>query len=211
MVAVLEAAGCERPHLAGHSLGGAVVSAVGAIVPATSIVNVDQTLQLGGLKEMLTEVEVMLRDPTSFPAVIDGLFAQLAGDKIDPLVMASVNDARRPVQEVVLGVWDLMFSMSSDEINDVVDAALAGYALHSTPYLSLFGIDPGPGYDGWLQDRIPGAEVEVWNDSGHYPHLVDPDRFVARIQSFWQTGGQDSAQNLERGVVRPSPSSSSSA
>ncbi len=34
-------------HLVGHSLGGAVVSAVGAVAPVRSIVNGDQSLQLG--------------------------------------------------------------------------------------------------------------------------------------------------------------------
>ena len=32
--------------------------------------------------------------------------------------------------------------------------------------------------------RIPTAEVEVWPDLGHYPHLVEPERFVARVVEF---------------------------
>lgn len=62
------------------------------------------------------------------------------------------------------------------------DEALAGYDL---PYLALFGIDPGPDHPAWLAERIPGAVVEVWDGSGHYPHLVDPDAFVARLRAFW--------------------------
>jgi pimeloyl-ACP methyl ester carboxylesterase len=45
----------------------------------------------------------------------------------------------------------------------------------------LHGIDPGPDYAGWLRARVPDAMVEVWPDHGHYPHLVDPERFVARL------------------------------
>jgi len=52
-------------------------------------------------------------------------------------------------------------------------------------YLSLFGIDPGPDYADWLMSPIAGAVVEVWAEHGHYPHLVDPDRFVARLTDFW--------------------------
>jgi hypothetical protein len=48
---------------------------------------------------------------------------------------------------------------------------LAGYADHPTPYLGLFGIDPGPGYAEWLQGHVPTAIVEVWPEAGHYPHL----------------------------------------
>ena len=37
-----------RPHLVGHSLGGAVVSAVGARLPVSSIIKIDQSLLLDG-------------------------------------------------------------------------------------------------------------------------------------------------------------------
>lgn len=172
-------------HLVGHSLGGAVVSAVGASAPVASVVNVDQSLQLGTVKAQLTDVESMLRDETTFRPVIDGLFTQLAGDLIDPETMARVNGLRRPDQDVVLGVWAMIFSLSEEEIAGVVEEALSGYAGTTTPYLSLFGLYPGPGYEAWLSGFIPNATVELWPDHGHYPHLVDPDRFVDRLRSFW--------------------------
>jgi len=53
------------------------------------------------------------------------------------------------------------------------------------PYLSLFGSDPGPAYQSWLAERVPGSLVEVWADHGHYPHLVDQTRFVERVHAFW--------------------------
>jgi len=53
------------------------------------------------------------------------------------------------------------------------------------PYLSLHGIDPGPEYQEWLRSLIPHVEIEVWPGRGHYPHLVEPDRFVARLEEFW--------------------------
>lgn len=173
-------------HLVGHSLGGAVVSAVGGAAPVASIVNVDQALQLGALKAQLVEVEPMLRDSETFGAVIDGLFSQLAGSRISPEAIGRINELRRPNQDVVLGVWELMFAMSEDEINDVVEGALAGYAEKSVPYLSLFGEDPGPDYQSWLSRFISGARVELWPDHGHYPHLVDPDRFVETLHAFWR-------------------------
>ncbi len=172
-------------HLVGHSLGGAVVSAVGAAVPVASVVNVDQSLRLGALKAQLAEVEPMLRDRDTFGTVIDGLFAELAGPKISIEAMDRVNGLRQPEQEVVLGVWDLMFTMSEDDINQVVEAALRGYGDKSVPYLSLFGVDPGADYQSWLSGFIPDVQLEIWSDHGHYPHLVDPDRFTDRLRSFW--------------------------
>lgn len=185
VASVVAAAELDSPHLIGHSLGGAVVSAVAAALPVGSVVNVDQALSLGAFKDQLMPVESMLRDPEAFPLVIEGLFAELAGDAIAPEVMASVNAERRPIQEVVLGVWELIFTHSAEEIDAVVEGALAGFAGRDVPYLSLFGIDPGAEYGPWLQGYIAGATVEVWPGLGHYPHLVDPGRFVKRVDEFW--------------------------
>jgi pimeloyl-ACP methyl ester carboxylesterase len=174
-----------RPHLVGHSLGGAVVSAVGALFPVSSVVNIDQSLQLEGFKEQLHEFEEQLRDPAAFPLAIQGLFEMMAGEKIAPEEMARINAQRQPDQNVVLGVWDLILTNSAEEIASVVATALAGYRGKSVPYLSLFGIDPGDGYAEWIASYIHGAITELWPDHGHYPHLVEPDRFLARVASFW--------------------------
>jgi len=185
-VPAVAAVTCEvPPHIVGHSLGGAVVSAVGAIADVASVVNVDQSLRLASFKEGLMPVEEMLRDPATFPAVIDGLFAQLSGTMLAAEEAARIRMLRRGDQDVVLAVWELLFTTSPDEIDAVIAEMLAGYAGRSVPYLSLFGADPGDDYGDWLREWIPGAQVELWADHGHYPHLVDPDRFVARLHEFW--------------------------
>ena len=174
----------ERPHLVGHSLGGAVVSATGANYPVTSVVNVDQSLQLGAFKEQLVSVEQQLRDPDAFPLVIDGLFEAMSGDRMGD-EQRRVNELRRADQDVVLGVWQMLLTMPAEQIDGVVEEALAGYRGDPVPYLALFGIDPGEGYADWLATSVVGAQTEVWADHGHYPHLVDPDRFVDRLREFW--------------------------
>ena len=70
MVALASNLNIIRPHLVGHSLGGAVVSAVGAVLPVSSIINIDQSLQLDGFKEQLHEFEEQLRDPAAFPLLL---------------------------------------------------------------------------------------------------------------------------------------------
>jgi pimeloyl-ACP methyl ester carboxylesterase len=177
--------GLDAPHLVGHSLGGAVVSAVGAAMPVSSVVNVDQSLQLDAFKEQLTGFEAQLRDPDAFPLVVEALFEMMVGDKIAPEEAARVNAARRADQDVVLGVWELILTSPTEEIAAIVDGALAGYAGVDVPYLTLFGIDPGPDYSAWIGSHIAGTVTEVWPEHGHYPHLVDPDRFIARLKQFW--------------------------
>jgi len=181
---VIASSGVDRPHLVGHSLGGAVVSAVGAMVPVASVVNIDQQLKLGDFKSQLEAFESMLRDPDMFRTVMVGLFDGMVGP-LNEAEKARLVGIRRIDQEVVLGAWQMIFEQSTDEIDAAVDLILAGYGASEVPYLSLFGSDPGPTYESWLADRVAGSSVEVWADHGHYPHLVDQSRFIERVRAFW--------------------------
>jgi pimeloyl-ACP methyl ester carboxylesterase len=190
--AVIAAAGVERPHIVGHSLGGMVATAAGALLPVAGIVDVDQSLRLDSFKAQLMPAEAMLRDPDQYQLVVDAMFEMMMGDLLPADEIARLNGLRHADHEVVLGVWELLLTEPETEIAAIVDAALAGYADNDVPYLALFGIDPGDRYGDWLRERIPNSTVEYWADRdrpfGHYPHLVDPDRFVARLRSFWARG-----------------------
>src|SRR5690606_139834 len=105
---------------------------------------------------------------------------QMAGP-LDGAERWRVDHLRRPEQDVVLGVWDLVLRSTAEELDAVVDEVAGAVTV---PFLSLHGIDPGPEYGDWLTARIPSATFEVWPDHGHYPHLVDPRRFVERITAF---------------------------
>lgn len=179
--AVLQAEDADDALLVGHSLGGAVVSAYAAGGPCRGVVNVDQPLALSGFKELLGQLEPALRGSADeFQGAIGAVFDQMAG----PLAgheRQRVGSLRAADQDVVLGVWDVVFTASVAELDATVDA-LAGAI--TVPYLSLHGIDPGPDYAGWLTSRVPSATVEVWPELGHYPHLIEQDRFVQRVVDF---------------------------
>jgi len=189
VAAVVAAARVDRPHLVGHSLGGAVVTAAGSRLPVASVVDVDQSLQLDAFKAQLVSAETMLRDPAQYQLVVDAMFETMMGDLLPEAEQTRIKGLRRADHEVVLGVWELLLTEPVESIAATVDAALSGYGGRAVPYLAVFGLDPGPGYASWLVERIPGAVVEYWSDGdrpyGHYPHLVDPDRFVTRLREFW--------------------------
>jgi pimeloyl-ACP methyl ester carboxylesterase len=127
----------------------------------------------------------MLRDPAQYQLVVDAMFETMMGDRMPVEEVVRLGGLRHADHEVVLGVWELLLSEPVEQIAATVDAVLAGYAGKDVAYLALFGLDPGEGYDTWLADRIPASTVEYWADHGHYPHLVDPDRFVERLRDFW--------------------------
>jgi pimeloyl-ACP methyl ester carboxylesterase len=167
--------------LDGHSLGGAVESAFAAGGPCRGVVNVDQPLALSGFKEVLGQLEPMLKgSPDQFHQAISTIFDQMVGP-LDGADRWRVERLRDVPQEVVLGVWEAVFTSSVAELDGMVDA-IAGSI--TVPYLALHGIDPGDGYATWLTGLVPTASVDVWHDHGHYPHLVEPGRFVDRVVHF---------------------------
>ena len=179
--AVVEAVGPTDPLLVGHSLGGAVVSLYAATYPARGVVNVDQVLMLGAFRELLLSMEPALRgDEATFQATIAAMFSALDGALSDA-ERARIASHACPEQDVVMGVWDLVLTTDADEL----DALLAQTAKGVTvPYLALHGREPGDDYRIWLTDAVPSSEIELWNSDSHYPHLVEPDRFLERLHEF---------------------------
>ncbi len=181
VVETMRAAGFDQANVVGHSLGGIVASAVAAMGAAERVVNIDQPMQLSAFKALLTEVEPQLRgDEATFRSTMEMIFSAMVG----PLSAAEVErlDSLRSLrQDVVLGTWASVLESTEADLDATVEA-LAGAI--TVPYLAIHGIDPGDGYAEWLHSLVPSSTVEVWADQGHFPHLVDPARFVARLRDF---------------------------
>ncbi len=171
----------DRPLVIGHSLGGVVATAYGALFPTRGVIDIDQVLTLGDFKANLEGVESILRGPDEgFQQVMLALFDGMYG-ALGQAERARLAALRSPVQSVVLGYWSVIFDESVEAINEQLRKFVSRIRV---PYLALFGSDPGPAYAEWLAAQVPGAVTEVWADHGHYPHLVDLPRCVARVNAF---------------------------
>jgi pimeloyl-ACP methyl ester carboxylesterase len=179
---VVEATSAGAPALVGHSLGGVVVTAYAATGgPCASIVNVDQALTVAEFAPSLRPFEAQLRGD-QFHETIAMMFAAMQGDRLPASVSAELAANRgRARQDVVLALWDVLFSGSDEELLSVQDLLAGGVTV---PYLALLGQDAGAEYATWLTARMPTAVVETWPGDGHYLHLVEPDRFAARVREF---------------------------
>lgn len=181
VVETAAALGVSDAVVVGHSLGGVVASAFAAIAPCRAVVNIDQPLRLSSFKEALGMLEPMLKgDNEAFEQGLELMFAAMDGP-LSADEQARLRRHRRADQEVVLATWASVFDSTAAELDATVEALAAGITV---PYLSIHGLDPGPDYGAWLQRLVPTATVEVWPDMGHYLHLVDPARFLARLAAF---------------------------
>ena len=179
LAADVEALVDEPPLLVGHSLGGTVVTAYAAAFPARGVVNIDQSLNLTGMQAGLKQQEPLLRGE-AFPMVITALFDSLRG-QVPDAEWARLTALRTYEPAVVLGIWSVLLDTTPEQLDAVVDAMVTPIA---APYLELNGFDLGPGYTTWLTDKLPRASVETWDGVGHYPHLVRPADFLARLAAF---------------------------
>jgi pimeloyl-ACP methyl ester carboxylesterase len=158
-----------------------VVTAMAAAVDPVDVINVDQPLELSGFHAGLAPAAPVIRGtPEEFDGFIGSLLTTLQGP-LPAAEQARLRALGRPDQEVVNGIWELVIDGPVAELDAFADAILAGVTV---PYLSLHGIDPGAPYVEWLTARCPTATLEVWPDHSHYPHLADPERFLARVAEF---------------------------
>ncbi len=177
--AVIEHANVARPLTIGHSLGGVVVTTHAAAFPVRGVVNIDQPLELTGFHAMAKQMEPMLRDRASFDGLMDQLMDALAGP-LSAQERARIDSHGSRTQDVVLGVWDMVLTSPLEDLEASIHDALANV---NARYLTILGNEVD-GYQAWLEDRVPTATVETWPGDGHFPHLVEPERFLERVRDF---------------------------
>jgi len=171
----------QAPIVVGHSMGGVVATAYASRYPVRAVVNVDQPLALVAMQSQVLGAAEMLRGD-GLDDFMAALFGQMYG-ALDPAEVARISALRKPNRAAVLGMWSPLLDLSPQQLGALVEEIAALPA--GTPYLSLHGLDQGQEYATWLRSLIPSATVEVWAQvPTHYPHLVDPARFVARVQEF---------------------------
>jgi len=179
LAAVLADAGRADPLVVGHSMGGVIVTAFAAAHPCRGVINVDQPIELGGFQELVRGVEPLLRGD-GFEAFMESLFATLQGP-LPADEVARLDALSHPVREVVLGMWAPVLELPPAELDALVRSLTSAVRV---PYLAIHGDDPGATYAPWLEEAIPTATLEVWEGSGHYPHLLHPERFTQRVRTF---------------------------
>lgn len=180
--AVTDALGITRPFLIGHSLGGVAVTCYAASHGALAVINIDQALEWSSLAALVRPHEAAImggQGPAFLMRVIEGIGA---GPLNDALRARLQSTRAQLANAVVCGVWQPLFQHDDDQNAQLTAAAVRGI---DRPYLALHGAAVTDEYASWLRQHVASADLEVWPAAGHFPHLVEPERFLQRAQAFF--------------------------
>ena len=183
--AVIDATGATAPIVVGHSLGGMVATIAAATAVAGPVICIDQPLELRSFGDTVHQLAPRLLDPATFEdarreereALGFGQLPQSQQDRIE-----HANRSSDP--QVLLDIWKMMLEGDDDAMRASEAGLAALVEAIKPPYLAVHGLPVVTGYADWLRSHIPGASFEMWADHGHWLHLVDPERFAARVRQF---------------------------
>lgn len=175
----------DAPVVVGHSAGAVAATVYAAQYPTRGVVNVDQPLWIGPFGALVRSLAPRLRGP-EFASTWQMFYAGFHTELLPPAARELVRSTCRPRQDVVLGYWRQLIERPIEETTALIDDKLAALRVAGMPYLHIGDEDSGTAYRRWLGQRLPVATVDVWPNSGHFPHLASPDRFVQRLASTAQ-------------------------
>lgn len=185
VASAIEDAGLVDPVLVGHSIAGVIATIYSGRYPNSGVVNVDQTLDLGFM-EMLQANRGMVTGP-GFPAMWQMLLSTMHIELL-PATARQLLSTDTPHQDVVLAYWQSALDSSREQMQGRRDDGLALLRRRRLPYMVTAGHEYDSDYMAWLRDALPEATVTLFPNSGHFPHLADPERFGACLDGTKQWG-----------------------
>lgn len=183
VVAAMDAAGVERAHLVGHSLGAYLALLLAARWPdrARRVVALAPALfmdpyLLAVMDNWAALAGSDLSDHDLHAALVLQAFGRAAFDRLVPAVVREM-DRRPPARETILRY------VECDRGQDLRGLA----ARIDAPVLVVCGSDdalPGPGHARAVAEAVPGARLEVMDGLGHSPHIEAPADFNRLVADF---------------------------
>jgi pimeloyl-ACP methyl ester carboxylesterase len=168
-----------RPVMVGHSMSGALVAVYAAAYPSRGLVSIDNGPDIRPMAQLIQRLAPLLRGP-GFAEAWRTFEDSLGLERIPEPVRSLVVKSHHVSQDVILGYWDTVLRTDPEELQAFVDTLLRRL---DVPWLAVFGRPITRSERerfGWLDD----AQLEEWEGDGHMVHLVDPDRFTARLLRF---------------------------
>jgi pimeloyl-ACP methyl ester carboxylesterase len=170
----------DRPVVIGHSMSGGLAFAYASAHPTAGLAVIDNGPDIRPFAELIRRLEPMLRGP-GFAGAWQQFEVSLGLERIPEPVRSLVLDTHVVQQDVVVGYWETTLLRANPvELQASIDAQMPRLEV---PCLAVFG---RPLTDGERErfERLPDFQLEEWIGDGHFVHLVDPERFTARLSRF---------------------------
>jgi pimeloyl-ACP methyl ester carboxylesterase len=172
--ALVEELGVDRPVVVGHSMGGTLALIYGSAFPTRGVVDIDSPLDVRPFAALVRQLEPALRGP-GFAQAFEPVRRSMRVDLVrEPL-------AQQIRQDVVVGYWQELMDADVDALQRRIEHEAGRIEV---PALLLFGQRLPAADRDYIEAHVPRGEVEEWDGDGHCLHLVEPDRFAARLREF---------------------------
>ena len=183
----VDEAGLQAPVVVGHSMSGGLASLYASAHPTRGIINVDAPPDLATSARLLQSVADQILGP-GFAAVWRMMADSFHLELLPPAARMLVESASRPEPELVRSYWQELLTTPPEQLQAAVAVAMRDITDAHLPYLLILGAEPPPTARAALEVGLPGATVQVWSDSGHFPHLAHPRRFAEQLAASarWQ-------------------------
>jgi pimeloyl-ACP methyl ester carboxylesterase len=171
----VEEAGLDRPVVVGHSMAAIIVTVYACTYPTRGVVNVDQVLDTSSL-DMLHANKAAITGPGfvhMWPAILASMHIELLPENMQRLLSTEF-----PRQDVVLAYWRQGLETPMADMEARIAEGQAILRRKQVPYTIFAGHEWDADTMQRLHKALPQATVTVVPNSGHFPHLADPDRFA---------------------------------
>ncbi len=183
-------AGLHEPVLVGHSMAGGIASVYAAHHPVSGVINVDA---LPEIMPFVRLIQSMINPETGAGvAATWAIMEQSFRTDLLPVAMRLlVAENSRPDHDLILSYWHDLLHETPEHAQAVIDTEMAAVAARPVPYLLVCGMQPAPEVTERIDTLLTGVvTIEVWDGSGHFPHLAHPTRFAQRLAA-WSSGLSD--------------------
>jgi pimeloyl-ACP methyl ester carboxylesterase len=161
----------DPPVVVGHSMSGAIAMMYAATYPTRGAISVDSPIDV---RPMIRGMQQVAHAPS-----FEQAFAPFQRSMRLDLVPGGVPQEIR--EDVVLGYWAELLHADPEMFQRRIETIAHRITV---PCLALSGDALTAEQRAYYAAHAPTVEVEEWPGAGHMLHLVDPDRFTARLRGF---------------------------
>ena len=187
VASAVEDAGLDAPVVVGHSISGMLATGYAARYRTRGVVNVDVTLDTAFIR-MLQANRAALAGP-GFAGIWRGLLASMQMEVL-PDSARQLLSTDLPRQDVFLAYQRQALELPEAELQRWIAQTLDTLRQSRLPYTIIAGHEYDDAYTAWLHDVLPQATVTVFPNSGHFPHLADPERFATFLAATGEWNGR---------------------